>query len=167
MKAPLFVASCKCGKTEWAASAKPIASVICYCDDCQAGAQQIEALTGAAHIARDDGGTPYVVLRRDRFQRISGTEPLVDLRLREGSPTKRVVASCCNTAIFLDFEKGHWVSVYRERIQTRPPEPTMAIQTRFRRPDAGAPLEVPAFSSFAPAFLWKLLLACLAMALGR
>jgi hypothetical protein len=161
-----FIASCSCGKAQWVASGKPILSVICYCDDCQAGARRIEALVGAPPVARDDGGTPYVLFRKDRFRPMGGVEPL-DLRLREGSPTKRVVASCCNTGMFLDFEKGHWVSVYRERLAPSPPEPTMAVQTRFRRPDAGALPEPPAFRSFAPAFLGKLLLARLAMALGR
>jgi hypothetical protein len=166
MTEPGFTLSCRCGAVRWAAGAKPILSVICYCDDCQAGAAQIEALAGAAPVARDDGGTAYVLFRRDRLRCVSGSERLEPLRLREGSPSKRVVASCCNTGLFHDFEKGHWLSVYRDRIAPSPPEPTMAVQTRFRRPDA-PPIEPPAFRSFSPVFLWKLVLARLAMSLAR
>ena len=33
--------------------------------------------------------------------------------LRDESSTRRVVASCCASPMFLDFKKGHWLSVYR------------------------------------------------------
>jgi hypothetical protein len=37
---------------------------------------------------------------------------LREFRLSEKSPTRRVVAACCNTPIFLEFQHGHWLSLY-------------------------------------------------------
>jgi hypothetical protein len=44
-------ACCTCGKVELEAMGVPITSVVCYCDDCQAGAQQIETLPNAGVCA--------------------------------------------------------------------------------------------------------------------
>ena len=44
-----------------------------------------------------------------------GAEYLEEWRLKPNSPTRRVVATCCNSAMFLDFTKGHWLSMYRNR----------------------------------------------------
>jgi hypothetical protein len=110
-----MIVRCSCGKVECEAAGAPIMSVVCFCDDCQEGSRQIEALPGAPSIHDPDGGTPYVLYRKDRFRCSSGGELLRARRLRDASPTKRVVASCCNSGMYLDFEKGHWLSIYRGR----------------------------------------------------
>jgi len=48
---PVMIASCACGSVEVKALGKPIVSAACYCDDCQKGAAQLEALqqTAPAH----------------------------------------------------------------------------------------------------------------------
>src|SRR5215470_899873 len=93
-------ASCICGRVVLDLKAIPITSLVCYCDDCQAGARQIEALPGAPPVQAPDGGTAYVVYRKDRVQTIEGANLLKALKLRPASPTNRVIASCCNAAMF-------------------------------------------------------------------
>ena len=46
-RSPTMTATCACGRVELEAFGKPIVSTVCYCDDCQKGADQIEALPNA------------------------------------------------------------------------------------------------------------------------
>jgi hypothetical protein len=137
-------------------------TVACYCDDCQRGSRQIEALPGAAPVLAADGGTEYLLYRRDRFECTKGRELLRDLRLKETSPTNRVVAGCCNSAMYLDFQKGHWVTAYRARFKGEVPPVQMHIQTRFK-PQGSAPSTVPAYPAFPPKVFAKILFARIAM----
>jgi hypothetical protein len=138
-------------------------AVACYCDDCQRGSRQIETLPDAAPVLGADAGTAYILYRKDRFECVRGGELLRDLRLKENSPTKRVVAGCCNSAMYLDFEKGHWVSVYRARFQEPAAPVQMHIQTRFKPNPDSASSNVPGYRTFPPLFLVKLLFARIAM----
>jgi len=132
-------------------------SVVCYCDDCQEGACKIEALPGAPPVHDSDGGTAYLPYRKDRFRCVKDDEFLQDLRIREGSPTKRVFAGCCNSAMYLDFEKGHWLSVYRERFAGAVAPPQMRIQTKFKPKNAEIPNDAPAYPAFSFKFMAKLM----------
>ena len=155
--------ACSCGKVECEATGTPILTVVCYCDDCQRGSRQIETLPNAAPVLDADGGTAYVLYRKDRFECRKGRELLLDLRLEERSPTRRVVAGCCNSAIYLDFEKGHWVSAYRARFQGAVPPIQMRIQTRFKPHPDRAPINLPTYRTFPPLFIAKILFARIAM----
>ncbi|MBN3851320.1 hypothetical protein G3N58_31535 [Paraburkholderia sp. Ac-20342] len=155
--------SCSCGKVECEATGAPILTVVCYCDDCQRGSRQIDTLPDAAPVLNADGGTAYVLYRKDRFECTKGRELLLDLRLEEKSQTKRVVAGCCNSAMYLDFEKGHWVNVYRARFQAEAPPIQMHIQTRFKPSLDRAPNNIPTYRSFPPLFFSKILFARIAM----
>jgi hypothetical protein len=161
-----IVASCRCGAVRFAATGKPILGAVCYCDDCQAAARELEALPGAPPILTQGGGTPYILYRKDRFRCESGGESLKDIRLRDASPTRRIVATCCNTAMALDFEKGHWMSVYAARLGADAPPLEMCIQTRFKPKDATLPSDLPVYSAFPPKFLLKLLRARIATLFG-
>jgi hypothetical protein len=68
--------------------------------------------------------------------------------------------------MFLDFEKGHWLSVYRARLADAPP-PQMRLQTRFKPKDAEIPNDIPAYSTFPVKFVAKLLLARVSMLFRR
>jgi hypothetical protein len=48
-----------------------------------------------------------------------GQEHLEEHRLEPDSPTRRVIAKCCNSAMFVDFTKGHWVSMFRNPLFAR------------------------------------------------
>ena len=113
--APIRYSSCMCGRVRCETRGAPIVSVVCYCDDCQEGARRIEALANAAAFRDADGGTSLLAYRDDRFKCLSGEDLLVPYRLKDNSPTRRMVASCCNSAMFLKFEPGFWVSAYRAR----------------------------------------------------
>ena len=156
--------SCKCGTVQGVATGAAIIAVACYCDDCQKGSRQIEALPNAPRVLTPDGGSEYVLWRKDRIRWPKGAKQLQDFRLKLDSPTKRVVAGCCNSAMYLDFQKGHWLSVYRARCAGAVPPTEMHIQTRFRSERAAAG-DVPAYRSFAPRFIGRLLLARLSMLL--
>ena len=41
-----------------------------------------------------------------------GAGYLEEHRLKPDSPTRRVIATCCNSGMFLDFTKGHWLTMY-------------------------------------------------------
>ena len=163
----LLTASCACGRVGLELHGTPIGSVVCYCDDCQAGARQIEALPGAPKVQGLDGGTGYVVYRRDRVSRARGGDLLKPLKIRSASATNRMVASCCNSAMLLCFDDWkHWIDVYRERIGTHPPPASMRVCTRFAPRYVDIPADVPCYPGYPPRLLAKLMGARLAMLVG-
>ncbi len=110
--------TCRCGSVAVELRGEPIASLACHCDDCQAGARMLAALPDAAPVTDAAGGTPYLHYRKDRVRCTSGAPLLQRLKLRPDSPTNRTVASCCNTPMFVDVDRGlpFWVAVYRDRL---------------------------------------------------
>lgn len=136
--------TCKCHRVEMEIGGPPILVSICHCDDCQRGSAQIEQLPGAPKILDPHGGTPYVLYRKDRIRILQGGELLSDHRIEGETNTRRVVASCCNSPMMLDFEPGHWVSIYQQRFDAPIPSAQMRVQTRFMPrghvPDDGLPL---------------------------
>lgn len=77
-------------------------------------------------------GTDYLLFRKDRIRCVAGAQYLTEHRLKPHSPTRRVVARCCNSAMFLDFTKGHWLSLYRDRFGADAPPIAMRIMTKYR-----------------------------------
>ncbi|WP_439332614.1 GFA family protein [Pyxidicoccus fallax] len=159
---------CSCGRVELAALGAPITSVVCYCDDCQEGSRRIAALPGAQAVREPDGGTSYVLYRKDRLQTLRGAEFLKRNKLDEKSATNRVVATCCGSAMFMSFDDSkHWVPVYRARFQGDAPPLEMRIQTKFRPAGSAIPDDVPCYPAFPFGFIGKLLAARVAMLLRR
>lgn len=159
------IARCACGNVQLDAIGAPILVVACYCNDCQEGARQIEALPNARPVMDSNGGAAYLLFRKDRITCSKGAELLRDYRIKNQSPTRRVVAACCNSAMFLDFEKGHWLSVYRERIERDVPPLQMRIQTKFKSGNRSIPNDVPSYSAYPVKFFAKLIAARVAMLL--
>jgi hypothetical protein len=62
-----------------------------------------------------------------------GQQHLEEHWLKPDSPTRRVIAKCCNSAMFLDFTKGHWLSTFRNRFSTGAPPLEMRVMTKERR----------------------------------
>ncbi|MGY8705562.1 hypothetical protein RAD16_07430 [Bradyrhizobium sp. 18BD] len=165
---PTMTATCACGEVEVRAFGKPIVSAACHCDDCQRGAVQIEALPNAPAVRDPHGGTAYMLFRKDRFECARGAERLTPHKLKQTSPTNRLVATCCNSAMFMNFDKGpHWVSVYRTRFHDDLPPLQARICTKFKPADVVLPDDVPSYRSFPPGFIVRLLASRIAMALGR
>ena len=160
-------ATCACGRVAMEAQGAPIVSAICYCDDCQEGGRRIEALPGAARVLNEDGGSDYVVYRKDRVRVSRGTELLKATKVKEGSPTNRVIATCCNSAMMLNFDDSkHWLDFYRARLRTPAPPAQMLVCTRFAPAPDSLPRDVPAYPGHPFNFIAKLLRARIAMALG-
>ncbi len=107
--------SCACGATRFVCMGKPIILAECYCDSCRKAGAAFEALPGAPTVLEPSSGTQYVLYRKDRVIPVSGTEHLRDHRLTPVSKTRRVVAACCNSPMFLDLAYAHWFSVHARR----------------------------------------------------
>jgi hypothetical protein len=139
-----------------------------YCDDCQEAAKQIEAMPGAASFRQSDGGTPFVVYRKDRVRCIRGETLLTKLKLREDSATNRRLARCCNSVMVFDFDDSkHWVDIYRARVQGVAPKPEMLVCTKFLPETPKNPDQLPAYSGYSHRFILKLLLARIAMLISK
>jgi hypothetical protein len=161
------ISSCACGRVRCEAIGEPILSAVCYCSDCQEGGHRIEALPNAARLRDLDGGTPYLTYRDDRFRCVSGGDLLAPYRLNANSPTRRMVATCCNTGMFLKFDPGFWVSAYRRRYEGDLPPIEMRNQTRHRKSETAMPPDAPSYRAFPAKLFLKLMAARVAMIIGR
>ena len=94
-----MTARCRCGGVEIEAIGAPIVSTVCYCADCQTGSRQIEALPTAGDVRDADGGTAYILFRKDRLKCSKGAALLKGYKIKAGSVTNRLVATCCNSAM--------------------------------------------------------------------
>lgn len=112
------------------------------------------------------GGTRFVLQRKDRVRFLAGTEHLRELRLASTSPTRRVVAVCCNTPVFLEFQNGHWLSLYG-CLWPEGTLPPLELRTMTSDLPAGTqlPSDVPNAKSQNFVFFAKLLGAWIAMGL--
>jgi hypothetical protein len=138
-------------------------SVACYCDDCQEGSRQIEALPNGRPAQDPDGGTALVLYLKDRVTCSTGAPLLKALKIREKSPTNRVVATCCNSAMMLNFDNGlPWLSVYRARFQGDVPPAEARIQTKFKPEGTDIPNDVPSYATFPLKFPAKVVAAWIA-----
>ena len=163
-----MIARCACGSVEYEATGDPILGVACYCDDCQAGSRQIEALPNAPPVLDPDGGTAYVLYRKDRVRCTRGGGLVRSHKLKTKTDTNRVVATCCNSAMVMTFDDSkHWVPVYRGRVQGALPPIDMRIYTKFAPDGSKVPRDAPIYPGFSVRFIGKLLRARLAMMFGR
>jgi len=158
---------CACGQVRCESRGEPILSVVCYCLDCQEGGRRIEALPGAPRVLDDDGGAPYLLYRDDRFRCVAGEALLIDHRLKPRSPTRRVVARCCNSGMFLKFDPGFWVSSYRRRYSDELPPIDMRTNVRRRTATTPPPNDAPCYRSFPPRLFTKLIGARIATLFER
>jgi hypothetical protein len=146
----------------------PIVSLVCYCDTCQEGSRRIEALPSAPSVREADGGTAYVSYRKDRVAFTRGRELLKEDALARNPGTKRVVASCCNSAMMIRFDgPQHWIPIYRARFDANPPAIQLRICTGFRSEGTAIPGNVPSHRDYPPALMMTLLTSRLAMIFGR
>ena len=159
--------TCRCGKVVFHAAGRPLLAASCYCNSCQRAGQEFEKLTPAPRLQDADGGTQAVLYRKDRVRCKTGMEYLKEFRLKPDSPTRRVIASCCNSPMFLDFTRGHWVSIYRGRFNGDAPPMEMRVMTRERPGDVTLPDDVPNHDGHSGRFLLTLVLTWIAMGFRR
>lgn len=161
-------AGCRCGAVRLHIEKQPFLSAVCYCDDCQEAGRRLETLAGDISVRDPDGGTAYVLARKDRFEIVTGSDCLAACRLSPESPTRRVVATCCNTPLFLDVTIAHWVTICRDRIAAGQRPPTeMRVMTKYRRSDLPYPDDARRYDGHTGRFFLKVLGAWVAMGFRR
>ena len=168
MAEPTHLLRCACGTVECVGRGKPIGTAVCYCDDCQQAARQIEALPGAPPVADPDGGTALTLFHAKKFEVVRGSDRVTALKLRPDSTTSRMVAQCCNSALYLSFDKGsYWVSVLRSRLVGELPEIEFRHMTRYRSSALPFPDQAPRSTGFAPRFVLRVVWKGIANLFGR
>ena len=103
---------CACGQVRLVVQGAAITSAECYCHSCRDAAGRMARLSGLPQVANAHGGTAYLCYRKDRVRIEAGQGLLAAFRLKPESSTRRVIATCCNTPVFTEFQAGHWLSLY-------------------------------------------------------
>jgi hypothetical protein len=160
-------ATCRCGKVKLEAVGRPILAASCYCTSCREAGHGFEQLASAPPVLNPDGGTDYVLYRKDHVQCVTGQEHLQEYRLKPESPTRRVIATCCNSAMFLDFTKGHWLTMYRDRFASNAPPVEMRIMTKDRRDGVTLADDLPNYDRHSGKAMVRLLASWAAMGFRR
>lgn len=156
--------ACACGQVQLEAERAPIISTECHCNSCRAAGAQLEAAPAAPPILEANGGTRFILYRKDRVNFLKGAELLREFRLTPQAPTRRVIANCCNTPVFLEFENGHWLSLYSGLWpQGALPPPDLRTMTSDLPNDAALADDVPSGKRQTALFYAKLLRAWIAM----
>ncbi len=115
-------------------------------------------------MVESNGATHLILYRKDRVRLDSGAECLAEHRLSPVSPTRRVVATCCNTPVFMEFTKGHWLSVYARLWPTdMRPAAEMRTMTSDAPADANLSGDVANAKTYPFGFFLRLLSAWAAM----
>jgi hypothetical protein len=104
--------ACACRQVLLKVERRPIVSAECHCNSCRAAGARLQTLPAAPPFVEANGGTRFVLYRKDRVRFLQGTALLKEFRLTPAAKTRRVVATCCNTPVFLEFQNGHWLSLY-------------------------------------------------------
>jgi hypothetical protein len=165
---PTYLAHCQCGAVEIGTWAQPIMVNACYCDDCQAAAQRFAASANSKLASSADGGTEFMVFRRDRIACTRGADRLQTMKLTASSKTRRMIASCCATPMYVAFDdKRPWVSALRAPFGTDAPPVEMRICTRFRRSEEKVEDGLPSHPGYPPALIVRILAAVPFMLFSR
>jgi hypothetical protein len=141
--------ACACGQFHVELIGEPFISTECHCSSCRSAAGRLAALPPAYPMANASGGIPYVLYRKDRVRFPDGTAALAEFRLRDKTPTRRVLTTCCNTPIFLEFEDGHWLSLFAG-LWPEDQRPALQIRTQTGDVPEGTVLDTALPAGFGP-----------------
>ena len=156
--------TCTCGQVALEVQGEPIVSVECLCSDCQSAGKILQSLPDAPSVLDQKGATRFVLYRKDRVRCEQGQNHLREHRLSDETKTRRVVAICCNTPMFLEFTNGHWLSIYGNLWPEASLSP-LEMRTMTRDLPAGVelPEDVPNPQTHTASFYAKLIRAWVAM----
>lgn len=156
--------ACTCGQVRLTTTGRPIATVECCCDSCRRDGARMQALPGAPQVLGPQGQTHFVMQRKDRVRIDAGHSRLHAWRLSSTAGSRRVVAGCCNTPLFLEFSGGHWLSLYG-LLWPDALRPGVEMRTMVNDlPDASVlPDDVPNLKTHSLRFYARLLKAWIAM----
>lgn len=157
---------CRCGEVEMEVEGGPVMSTECLCTSCRTAAELFESLPGAPYIREPTtGATRMEMYRKDRVRCRKGAGNLREHRLNGKTKTRRVVATCCNTPLFLEFTDGHWIDLYG-LLWPRDALPPLEMRTMVGDMDAPAstlPDDVPNHKTHSAGFFLRLIWAWAAM----
>ncbi|HDS1828044.1 hypothetical protein [Stenotrophomonas sp. AG209] len=156
--------ACACGQVRLAITCRPIASVECCCDSCRRAGTQLQSMPGAPQVLGPQGQTHFVMQRKDRVRIEAGQSLLHAFRLSSRGGSRRVLAGCCNTPLFLEFSGGHWLSLYG-LLWPASERPAVEMRTMVSDlPDPSAlPDDVPNLKTRSLRFYARLMKAWIAM----
>ena len=159
-----IISRCRCGNVTLETTGRPIVACACYCTSCRTAGERLQSRAGASAVLEPDGGTEFVLFRKDRVRFVGGTDRLREFRLTPTAKTRRVIAACCDTPMFLEFHNGHWLSLYRKRLpaEARPPL-ELRTMTRDRRAGVEFRDTLPSYATQSAGFMFRLLAAWVAM----
>ncbi len=110
----------------------PIVSLVYYWRHMPRGFAPYRSVAERTGRPRTGQRTAYVSYRKDRVTYAKGASFLEDVTLEQNPKTRRVVASCCNSAILMRFDDArHWAPVYSTRFGPNGPTVQMRICTSF------------------------------------
>lgn len=156
--------ACACGQVQLETQGAPIISTECHCGSCRAAGARLEVAAAASSVLEANGGTRFVLYRKDKIRFLKGAELLREFRLTPQSPTRRVIAGCCDTPVFLEFENGHWLSLYSGLWpQGTLPPPDLRTMTSDLPNGAALASDIPSGKRQTALFYAKLLRAWVAM----
>jgi hypothetical protein len=69
--------------------------------------------------------------------------------------------------MFLDFTKGHWLTMYRNRFAEGAPPVEMRVMTQYRRDGVALADDIPNHDGHSGKFMLRLIAAWIAMGLRR
>jgi hypothetical protein len=104
--------------------------------------------------------------RDGRLSCTAGNDLLQGVKLRDGAPTTRFIATCCKSPVYLKYGPGWWTSVYRVRFGAEAAPIEFRSQTQHVPPEAVLPNDLPIYRSFPPLLFVRLLTAGAAQLLG-
>ena len=149
--------ACACGTVAMELDGPPIMAAECHCASCREAAVRL-----AAEVTDVNGGTRFVLQRKDRARVLRGTERLAAFRLTPDAGTVRVIATCCGSPMWMEMKGGHWISVYAARFPegTAPPP---ELRTMTRDALARLPDDVPNARTQSASFMARLFWAWIRM----
>jgi hypothetical protein len=103
---------CSCGKVQLKVHGAHIASAECHCTSCRNAGARLRAEAATTTFLEPNGGTRYVLHRKDRVHLLTDPSLLRQFRLSETAKTRRVITDCCHTPVFMELRGGHWLSLY-------------------------------------------------------
>ena len=156
--------ACACGRTRLEVSGPPIIVTECLCDSCRAAAGRLEKLPGARTILTVLGASASALYRKDRVRIVAGKQQLGELRLTADASTRRVVATCCNTPIFMEMKGAHWLDLYLNLWpETSRPRVNVRTMVGDLADPSALPGDIPNLKAQSASFYAKLLWAWVAM----
>lgn len=156
--------TCACGAVSLVVEREPILADECCCTSCREAAARLQANAGAPPMTTAAGTTHFVLFRKDRVRIADGVQNLAEFRLTSKSGTRRVLARCCATPLFLELEQGHWLSVYAALWPNEMrPLPVLRTMASDHPDPTQLSLDIPNHARWSVGFMWKLFAAWMAM----